>query len=47
MTTAPRRSGIPIMTERNTRALRAAIAQHAPQLFADYDRHGRGQRRAA
>ena len=39
MTSAPKPSGVPPMPERNTKALRAAIAQHTPQLLADYDRH--------
>ena len=39
MTTAPRPSGIPPMPERNTKALRAAIAEHTPQLLADFDAH--------
>ncbi|MBO1337699.1 hypothetical protein J3486_41565 [Streptomyces sp. VRA16 Mangrove soil] len=29
------------MPDRTPKALRAAIAQHAPQLLADFDRHGR------
>ncbi|MFI1941217.1 DUF6247 family protein [Streptomyces purpureus] len=39
MTTAPKPSGIPPMPERNPKALRAAIAEHAPQLLADFDAH--------
>ncbi|MFD4144433.1 hypothetical protein [Streptomyces sp. NPDC058572] len=39
MTTVPKPSGIPPMPERNTKALRAAIAEHTPQLLGDFDRH--------
>ncbi|MGW7065086.1 hypothetical protein ACWGHM_42290 [Streptomyces sp. NPDC054904] len=39
MTTAPRPSGIPPMPERNPKALRASIAEHAPHLLADFDTH--------
>ncbi|MER5732397.1 hypothetical protein ABT084_29375 [Streptomyces sp. NPDC002138] len=31
--------GIPAMPERTPRALREAIAQHAPQLLPDFDAH--------
>ncbi|MEV6733791.1 MULTISPECIES: hypothetical protein [unclassified Streptomyces] len=31
--------GIPPMPERTPRALREAIAQHAPELLADFDAH--------
>ncbi|MFI8488296.1 DUF6247 family protein [Streptomyces rubrogriseus] len=31
--------GVPPMPERNPKALRAAIAQHAPQLLPDFDEH--------
>ncbi|MFJ7202779.1 hypothetical protein ACIQWR_04455 [Streptomyces sp. NPDC098789] len=34
-------SGIPAMPERTPRALREAIARHAPQLLADFDAHWR------
>ncbi|MFC8387520.1 MULTISPECIES: DUF6247 family protein [unclassified Streptomyces] len=30
---------VPPMPERNPKALRAAIAQHAPQLLPDFDEH--------
>ncbi|MEU8674414.1 DUF6247 family protein [Streptomyces finlayi] len=33
--------GVPPMPERNPKALRAAIAQYAPQLLVDFDRHWR------
>ncbi|KFG72208.1 DUF6247 family protein [Streptomyces mutabilis] len=33
------RPGVPPMPERNPKALRAAIAQHAPQLLPDFDEH--------
>ncbi|GCD45199.1 hypothetical protein [Streptomyces paromomycinus] len=32
---------IPPMPERNPKALREAIARHAPQLLPDYDAHGK------
>ncbi|MEW2076934.1 hypothetical protein AB0941_25380 [Streptomyces sp. NPDC013433] len=32
-------SAVPPMPERNPKALRAAIAQHAPQLLPDFDEH--------
>ncbi|MFJ7767552.1 DUF6247 family protein [Streptomyces sp. NPDC097107] len=32
---------VPPMPERNPKALRAAIAQHAPQLLPDFDDHWR------
>ena len=32
---------VPPMPERNPKALRAAIAQHAPKLLVDFDRHWR------
>lgn len=38
---APGTRGIPPMPERNPKALRAAIAQHAPKLLVDFDRHWR------
>ena len=42
MTTAPLGSGaIPAMPDKTPKALRAAIAQHAPQLLVDFDRHWR------
>ncbi|MBF8172046.1 MULTISPECIES: hypothetical protein [Streptomyces] len=43
MTTASLNSGssVPPMPERTPKALRAAIAQHAPQLLVDFDRHWR------
>lgn len=44
MTTAPDSgtgSSIPPMPERTPKALRAAIAQHAPKLLVDFDRHWR------
>ncbi|MGY3202172.1 DUF6247 family protein [Streptomyces sp. TE5632] len=43
MTTAPLGEGTPVppMPERTPKALRAAIAQHAPQLLVDFDRHWR------
>ncbi|MFD6416221.1 DUF6247 family protein [Streptomyces sp. NPDC060194] len=41
MSTVARASGVPPMPERNPKALRAAIAQHAPQLLVDFDRHWR------
>lgn len=43
MTTAPREDGtsVPPMPERTPKALRAAIAQYAPQLLVDFDRHWR------
>lgn len=31
--------GVPPMPERNPKALREAIAQHAPQLLPDFDEH--------
>ncbi|WP_156726945.1 DUF6247 family protein [Streptomyces apocyni] len=31
--------GIPPMPERTPKALRAAIAEHAPKLLPDFDRH--------
>jgi hypothetical protein len=37
----PRGDAIPPMPERNPKALRAAIQQHAPQLLVDFDRHWR------
>lgn len=37
----PRQSGIPPMPERTPRALRIAIAEHAPKLLVDFDRHWR------
>ncbi|QYX79040.1 DUF6247 family protein [Streptomyces akebiae] len=30
---------VPPMPERNPKALREAIAEHAPQLLADFDKH--------
>ncbi|MFI2073557.1 MULTISPECIES: DUF6247 family protein [Streptomyces] len=36
-----RPAGVPPMPERNPKALREAIAAHAPQLLADFDRHWR------
>ncbi|MEV5014240.1 DUF6247 family protein [Streptomyces sp. NPDC053780] len=40
MTTAPHLGGrVPPMPERNPKALRAAIVEHAPELLADFDRH--------
>ncbi|MEU1674876.1 DUF6247 family protein [Streptomyces roseifaciens] len=36
---AQRPAGVPPMPERNPKALREAIATHAPQLLADFDRH--------
>ncbi|MGW1029176.1 DUF6247 family protein [Streptomyces sp. NPDC002577] len=43
MTTAPLGGGtsVPPMPERNPKALRAAIAQYAPKLLVDFDRHWR------
>ncbi|MFB6961497.1 DUF6247 family protein [Streptomyces sp. NPDC056309] len=42
MTTATLGSGaVPPMPDRTPKALRAAIAQHAPQLLVDFDRHWR------
>ncbi|WP_338696954.1 hypothetical protein V2W30_15180 [Streptomyces sp. Q6] len=42
MTTSPTSSNaVPPMPERTPKALRAAIAQHAPQLLVDFDRHWR------
>ncbi|WP_420718609.1 DUF6247 family protein [Streptomyces sp. H51] len=43
MTTAPSGAGtsVPPMPERTPKALRAAIARHAPKLLADFDRHWR------
>ncbi|WP_262064526.1 DUF6247 family protein [Streptomyces sp. STR69] len=43
MSIAPFGSGtaVPLMPERTPKALRAAIAQHAPQLLVDFDRHWR------
>ncbi|MEU9632954.1 hypothetical protein AB0D80_01060 [Streptomyces tendae] len=43
MTTTSRNSGpsVPPMPERTPKALRAAIAQHAPQLLVDFDGHWR------
>lgn len=42
MTTATFGSGaVPPMPDRTPKALRAAIAQHAPQLLVDFDRHWR------
>ncbi|GAA0698378.1 hypothetical protein GCM10009548_83790 [Streptomyces malaysiensis subsp. malaysiensis] len=42
MTAAPLGSGaVPPMPDRTPKALRAAIAQHAPQLLVDFDRHWR------
>lgn len=34
-------SAVPLMPERTPKSLRAAIAQHAPQLLVDFDRHWR------
>lgn len=34
-----RTPGVPPMPDRNPRALREAIAQHAPQLLDDFDAH--------
>ncbi len=41
MTTTSPNSGssVPSMPKRTPKALRAAIAQHTPQLLADFDRH--------
>lgn len=40
MTTAASHApGVPPMPDRNPKALRAAIAQHAPQLLRDFDAH--------
>ncbi|MFD4262681.1 DUF6247 family protein [Streptomyces sp. NPDC058534] len=40
MTTVPHLGGrVPPMPERNPKALRAAIAEYAPGLLADFDRH--------
>ncbi|WP_432190343.1 hypothetical protein [Streptomyces sp. Tue6028] len=33
--------GVPPMPEKTPKALRAAIAQHAPKLLVDFDRHWR------
>ncbi|MET7543202.1 DUF6247 family protein [Streptomyces sp. NPDC005507] len=33
--------GVPPMPDRTPKALRAAIAQHAPKLLVDFDRHWR------
>ncbi|WP_055552778.1 DUF6247 family protein [Streptomyces sp. NBRC 110028] len=43
MTTASFECGtaVPPMPERTPKSLRAAIAQHAPQLLVDFDRHWR------
>ncbi|MFI1471098.1 DUF6247 family protein [Streptomyces wuyuanensis] len=43
MSTAPLEGGmtVPPMPERTPKSLRAAIAQHAPQLLVDFDRHWR------
>ncbi|WP_329125548.1 DUF6247 family protein [Streptomyces sp. NBC_01465] len=42
MTTAAHDAGVvPPMPERNPKALRAAIAQYAPKLLVDFDRHWR------
>ncbi|WP_420033855.1 DUF6247 family protein [Streptomyces sp. cg28] len=42
MTTASTGSdAVPPMPDRTPKALRAAIAQHAPQLLVDFDRHWR------
>ncbi|MGI3197964.1 hypothetical protein ACRJ4W_03375 [Streptomyces sp. GLT-R25] len=42
MTTATRDPGaVPAMPDRTPKALRAAIAQYAPQLLVDFDRHWR------
>ncbi|MFD9862302.1 DUF6247 family protein [Streptomyces alboflavus] len=42
MTTAAIGAGeVPAMPEKTPKALRAAIAQHAPQLLVDFDRHWR------
>ncbi|GAA1359170.1 hypothetical protein ACFPK5_19055 [Streptomyces beijiangensis] len=38
-TAAPGGPGVPPMPERTPRALREAIAQHSPQLLADFDAH--------
>ncbi|MCC3770131.1 hypothetical protein [Streptomyces sp. UNOC14_S4] len=35
----PRPAGVPPMPGRNLKALREAIAVHAPRLLADFDRH--------
>lgn len=43
MTVDPLSTGtsVPPMPERTPKALRAAIAQHAPKLLVDFDRHWR------
>ncbi|MDF4250692.1 DUF6247 family protein [Streptomyces sp. WMMB303] len=43
MSTAPLDGGTPVppMPERTPKSLRAAIAQHAPQLLVDFDRDWR------
>lgn len=43
MTTTPLRDGtfLPLMPARSPKALRAAIAQHTPQLLVGFDRHWR------
>ncbi|WP_432095404.1 DUF6247 family protein [Streptomyces sp. bgisy100] len=43
MSTAPLEGGMPVppMPERTPKSLRTAIAEHAPQLLVDFDRHWR------